>query len=168
MPKRNTGKSREQIIAALQQQLQRLPTLVANLGVNFVKDNFDTESWEGRKWAPRKTGAPRNAGRKLLRDRGTLYRAIRKTVNANRIRVFIAAPADVYGAAHNTGGIMYVRPHKRRVPTGRRSDRAGAYAQVKAQTRKLPKRQFIGQSRFLNQKADALVQQQLWKIIQGL
>lgn len=61
IPKRNIGPSREQQIAAIKQQLERLPTLIANLGVNFVKDNFDTESWEGRKWRPRQTGAPRNA-----------------------------------------------------------------------------------------------------------
>lgn len=125
MPKRKIGPSREQQIAAIKQQIERLPTLIANLGVNFVKDNFDNESWEGRKWAPRKTGAPRNAGRKLLRDRGTLYRAVRQSVNGPRIRVYIAAPADVYGEVHNSGGIFYVKAHKRRVKSGRRSDRDG-------------------------------------------
>ncbi len=69
-----------------------MPKRIGKMAVNHFKNNFETESFEGAKWKTRSPKAPRNEGRKLLRDTGRLYRAIKEEVQGGSIRVFVAAP----------------------------------------------------------------------------
>lgn len=109
MPLEHQGKHPQQIIRDMKQALKRTPLLVGNLAVRHFKQNMDNESWEGNKWPVRNPRAARNEGRKLLRDTGTLYRAITKYVAGEMVKVFVAAPADKYAETHNEGGILKVK-----------------------------------------------------------
>ena len=158
MPKKYTGKSPQQQKAEIESALKTLPTRIANLGVNHFKANFDNQGWEGEKWVKRKD----KDGHPLLEKTRTLYRSIKKEVNANNVRVFVAAPADKYATVHNEGfkGVVSV---KRRGGNGRRSARTEGATFTRNMN--IPQRKFIGKSDKLDKKANQLVEDTINKLL---
>ena len=158
MPKRYLGKTPQQQILETKRTLDK-PMLIriANLGLNHFKENFDTESWEGVKWVPRKD----RLNHPLLQKTRKLYRNIEKEVQANSVRVFIAAPAVKYGEVHNSG-FTGVQKVSRKNKSGRRSQRSSFTRNMK-----IPKRQFIGESKKMDAKANQLVIDTINKILNG-
>lgn len=134
-------------MAEIKTALQALPTRVANLGLKHFKRNFEEAAWEGNKWKQREDRLPHP----LLQKTRTLYRSLKKDVQANRVRVFVAAPADKYGAAHNNGFKGPVRVNRNGNTFIRQAN--------------LPQRKFIGKSIRLDTEATQLITNTLHKIL---
>ena len=150
MPKKYIGKTPQQQLDDIRSALHALPLRIANLGLKHFKKNFDEGGWEGQKWVKRKDNLPHP----LLQQTRKLYRSLAKEVRENRIRVFIAAPANIYGTAHNEGfrGTVAVRSKRGKAFTRRMN---------------LPKRKFIGPSDKLDKAATQLVTDTITKLLQG-
>lgn len=178
MPIKHQGLTPRQFMEETKKVIRQLPLKVANTALNHFARNFQTESWEGRKWPVRSQWAVRNDGRALLRNSGTLFRALTKQVLGNRIRVFIAAPADQYADIHNEGGTITIKPNLKSIkffwamyyaaPSGVEKSRWKAMA-LKMQsgaslTIKMPQRKFIGESAQLNDKIRKKIESELQKL----
>jgi phage gpG-like protein len=135
----------------------RVPLLVGNEAINFTLDNFRRQGFLGstfQPWATRKTGwkKDKRKGRAILTDTSRLKRSIRITkLSADEV----AYGTDVkYAQAHNEGlklGIIQsVKSFTRK-----------SGAEVKAHTRRIdqriPKRQFMGNSPYLNARITRVV-----------
>lgn len=178
MPIKHSGLPPEKWIAEAQKMLRQLPAKVANTAHRHFARNFETESWEGQKWPPRSPWAVRNDGRQLLRDTGTLYRALSKEVSGSRIRIYIAPPADKYADIHNQGGTITIPPNKGSMahfwrmyyaaPSGVEKSRWKAMALAmragKSIKVKIHKRQFIGESKQLEKKIYDLLEKEITKL----
>lgn len=130
----------EETIAKLRQFQAEMPILVGNEMVNYALDNMRAEGYDGEKWPPRKSNAPRNQGRRLLVDTGDGERSIRIVTQTATL---VELSANEYMEAHNTGariqGTFPVRAHTRR--------RRGRSEEVRAHNRQvdftLPQRTFV-------------------------
>ncbi|MES2382617.1 MAG: hypothetical protein V4538_16330 [Bacteroidota bacterium] len=89
-----------------------LPKQIANEGQKFYFKNFDSESWEGKRWAPRiaRRGIKkRDITRKLLVNKAMLRRAVanmKREATFSRIRfeVFVQSKTGFnYAQVHNEG-----------------------------------------------------------------
>ncbi len=107
--------------------------IVAVEAQNFHAKNFRDESFTdvaSVKWPARKPNAPRNRGRSLLVDSGTMRgHALSAQTVGDTVRFVF--PLD-YEQVHNEGG---------------RAGRGGGF--------QMPKRQFVGESEYLNKKIEA-------------
>lgn len=138
----------EQAIAKLKQFKREIPVIVGNEMVNHAQDNILAGSYDGVPMLPRKSSAPRNEGRGLLRDTGDGMRSITFVIQ----RPYVGLVANDYMVAHNEGahitGSASVSSHSRR--------RAGRTHRVRAHTRQmdtvLPQRQFTGDSKVLKKR----------------
>lgn len=161
-----------------QKVLLYAPGMMGNIAVNFFLDRFKDQAWIGnvrQPWAARKVNtkwgpAKRNKGRAILIDKGALRRATRITkVTAGEVHIGNNMP---YARAHNEGMrlglIQKVRGYQRsitkfgtikgkslktrskltygRVDTGKRTAVASHTRKVNM---KLPQRQFMGYSPYL-------------------
>ena len=174
---------------AVSNALQRLPRMIGAQAVVFYKQRFKEQAWTDtatQPWKPRKPGTPRNAGRAILKDTGRLQRSIR-VINVTRTSVTIGTDVP-YAKAHNEGfkGMVTVPAHTRsryekvKVGTGQFSIKTqkertrtekrvvqGSEITVKAHTKRmnLPRRQFIGNSRVLNQQVGRLIKAEINKAL---
>lgn len=154
------------------------PGMLGNDAVNFFLDRFKEQAWLGTSrepWQKRKAftkwgKTPRNKGRAILIDTGRLRRSIKITdIHAMSVTIGTDVP---YAKAHNEGMrlgfIQSVRSHKRKLTkTGivkktflktRTNIKFGRVSTgettVKAHTRridqKIPRRQFMGNSPYLD------------------
>lgn len=148
MPKKYLSKSPQQLQDEIKSALSALPLRIANLGQKHFKKNFDEGGWEGQKWVQRKD----RSNHPLLQKTRKLYRSIAKEARANRIRVFVSAPANVYGPVHNEGfrGTVTVRSRKGNTFQRRMN---------------IPKRKFIGPSAKLDAAANKMVVDTINKIL---
>lgn len=153
----------EEAIAKLRQFQSEMPVLVGNEMVNYALDNMRAEGYDGEKWLPRKSSAPRNEGRRLLLDTGDGERSIRIT---KQTPTLVELSANIYMEAHNTGarisGSQNVRAHTRR--------RRGRSEEVRAHTRQvdftLPKRTFVdSESPILLQRIEDVLETRLKAIL---
>lgn len=135
-------------IKKLQQFKREMSTLVGNEIVNFALDNLDAEiDKNGAKLKPRKSNAPRNSRRRILKDTGDGDRSIQIGKKTARE---VTVVANDYMAAHNEGAHIIatakVKQHTRR--------RNGRNETVKAHTRnvntQLPTREFLGPGKKLD------------------
>ncbi|MBL6448563.1 hypothetical protein JMN32_19790 [Fulvivirga sp. 29W222] len=148
------------VIQRLQALKRDLPILVANEMVNHAIDNIRAGSWDGAKWPVRSDNAPRNKGRGLLIDTGDGLRSISFKIQ----KPFVLLQMEIHMAAHNDGatisGTQNVRSHRRK--------RKGRTEQVSAHTRSvsfnLPKRQFAGESKVLNQNIKKIFEKRFRKV----
>lgn len=163
----------EQGIALLQRQFKsvwlRVPLLVGNEAVNFTLDNFRLQGFLGAtfyKWRPRKVSWQKNKrpGRNLLIDRVRLKRSIRIVELSFD---YVAIGSDVkYARAHNEGvnGLGLIQ-------TVKGFDRKNG-SKVSAHTRRIvmriPKRQFMGDSPYLQQRLRRVVSYAFMKEIPSL
>jgi phage gpG-like protein len=172
MPIKHFGKSPIERINEIKKGLSNLPTQIGNTALNHFKNNFKTESWEGRKWKARNGWAERNEGRALLMDNGFLQRDLVKHVSGRSIRVFVKAPSDKYADIHNTGGTITIPPSSKMIKfcwakyyaagSGVEKTRWKAMALHLQAGRsfqsKIPQRKFIGESQQLNDKIQKKVE----------
>jgi phage gpG-like protein len=158
--KKKIGKSFEEVKSGLVQVIRSIPTVAGTEAVNHFKASFRNQGFTDSgltKWPKRKRDT--DPGRAVLTKTGRTKRAIRKQQQTETTVLVGINRAEVpYAEYHNKGGILSVRGHKRRKKSGRRSDREGNYQQVRPHFRKLPKRQFIGNSQTLDKRiADKIV-----------
>jgi len=166
---KHSGKSIQDQVRDFRAFARDLPQYVGTEAVRFFKDSFNRQGFidEGgvKRWKPRNKKAKRNKGRKILIDSGALKRSIRITdKTAHSVTVGTNLP---YAQIHNEGfsGVQYVKPHKRTATrkmkwknsyTGRNTTIKGAGSRhnVKGFGRRvnMPKRQFIGKSRFFERR----------------
>jgi phage gpG-like protein len=163
----------EQGIAQLQRQFksvwQRVPLLAGNEAVNFTLDNFRLQGFMGatfQSWRPRKVSWQKNKrpGRNLLIDGGRLRRSIRIVSMSFD---YVSIGTDVkYARAHNEGvnGLGVIQ-------TVKGFDRKNG-SKVSAHTRRIvmriPKRQYMGDSPYLQQRIKRVVSYAFMKEIPTL
>jgi phage gpG-like protein len=178
MPINNKGLTPHQLLIEATKMIRHLPTKLANTAFNHFARNFQTESWEGSKWPARSPWAVRNEDRAILRDSGTLFRALSKEVSGSRIRIYIAPPADEYANIHNEGGTITIKPSVGSIkhfwkmyyaaPSGVEKSRwkAMALAMQSGKTFKvkMQKRKFMGESRQLMDKLQKKIESELQRI----
>jgi phage gpG-like protein len=185
----------EQGIAQLQKQFKsvwlRVPILVGNEAVNFTLDNFRLQGFMGatfQSWRPRKVSwkKDKRTGRNLLIDSGRLRRSIRIV---SLTTDYVSIGTDVkYAKAHNEGVnalgvIQTVKGFKRNrtyidevsAPGARKARYETTIIgqmQVKSHTRRIvmriPKRQFMGDSPYLQQRLRRVVSYAFMKEIPSL
>ena len=124
-----------------------LPVKAGTIAVQHFRDNFRQEGFVDSSlqlWKPAKRKSdpknPDNAYKTLLSRRNNLYKSIRKKTAPGVATVYTDVP---YAAAHNEG-----------------TDRAGRNHRVR-----IPKRQFMGQSKQLDDKVRKMIDSEVRKVI---
>lgn len=163
----------DEIKRRLAQKLRELPHLLGEEAVNFSRQSFDVQGWQGaamQPWKLRKAvtkwGRQDDRGRAILIKSGAGRRSIRiLKVQENRVRIAAGGEAAPYMKAHNFGFRGQVAQN---VNAFTRKMKNGKTQQVKAHTRtihqNLPKRQFIGNSPYLKRRLQRLVTLELKSI----
>jgi phage gpG-like protein len=165
---------------ALNRVYKRTPTLVGGTAVGFYKDRFRFQAWQDQTreaWPERKRKDKNRKRRNLLVKTGRLRRSIR-VVSKGRNHVFVGTDVP-YAQAHNEGfkgkvnqnvSGHKVKEHKRRSHTrdGRRvkaqvvqSHRKGSFTRTIDQN--IQKRQFMGESTFLNRRMERVLEHEIMK-----
>lgn len=180
MPINRDSKDYVAIFDRINSAVQALPSRIAVVAINFSKERFVKKDWvdvTAKRWK-----ASRKKKGSTLVASGRLKRSIRKiSVTPSRVVIGTNVP---YAQAHNDGaefsGEETVRRHVRRQHRRRSHVRKGK--RIKAQTvksytvkshsrkysRKLAKRQFIGQSQTLNNQIDNIIRNEINKAIKGV
>lgn len=137
----------------LKKMIDNVPIVAANTAENFFKERIRQGAWidtQRERYPDRKKNGryDKNGGRAILVKSGALLNSIQK-IPSNKLKVVIATDRP-YAKSHNQGiigKVQKVRPHTRR-------NRRGKSYEVKQFTRTmyLPRRQFMGNSDFLNKK----------------
>lgn len=124
-----------------------LPVKAGTIAVQHFRDNFRQEGFVDsslQPWKPSKRKSdpknPDNAYKTLLSRRNNLYRSIKKKAAPGVATVYTDVP---YAAAHNEG-----------------TNRAGRNHRVR-----IPKRQFMGQSKQLETKVRDMIDSEVRKVI---
>ena len=124
-----------------------LPVKAGTIAVQHFRDNFRQEGFVDsslQPWKPAKRKSdpknPDNAYKTLLSRRNNLYKSIQKKVAPGVATVYTDVP---YAAAHNEG-----------------TNRAGRNHRVR-----IPKRQFIGRSKQLEDKVRDMIDREVRKVI---
>lgn len=157
-----------------------LPSVLAKEGTKFWLSNFDKQGFQDeslQKWKPRKKEkSKKDSTRSILVKSGKLRRAVNKSVvekTFNRIVWRIGSEVP-YAAVHNDGGVvnkkerkhtLYFRETSTNIKTGvatrvftkkngRGMMRASSMNKVTigAYSFRMPKREFMGESRTLNKR----------------
>lgn len=145
----------------------------AHFQENFIKGGFVNNGLQ--KWKPAvrttkgKNGAAANY-KTLLSSRNHLFNSIAYIPGPGMVKII--NPVE-YAAAHNEGATFVVKPRKQVIhfnAKGRfnKDNKRAKYAQkvnVGAHSVTIPKRQFIGESRELNDKLVKLTEDEIRKII---
>lgn len=160
--------------------IKKTPTKVGNTSVKFYKDRFVRGGWIGdgglEKWKPRKRrdrNERRRGNRALLVKSGRLKRSIR-VIKKTRDSVTVGTDVE-YARMHNEGFEGRVsqsvsshkrKSHMRRNGRSRRRSRVKE-AKIKESKRtikqKIPRRKFIGNSKFLNKRIEKKLEHDLKK-----
>ena len=134
-----------------------VPTIVAETATAFYQERFKTQEWDKIPWQTLKPSyvAKKTRGKgQILTASGALQRSVRPTVvNAERVVISAGNSLVPYARIHNEGltvtGAFKVRPHLNRNFMGK-----GKQVQIRGHVRnvnfKMPRRQFMGHSIFLN------------------
>lgn len=135
-----------------------IPNIVAETAVEYFQDRFKTQEWDKKPWQPLspKYAAKKSRGKgRILTASGLLQRSIRPSVvRPERVRISAGNNKVPYARAHNEGlrikGAYKVRAHNNNNFMG-----TGERVKIPAHTRhvdyRMPKRQFMGHSKYLNQ-----------------
>jgi phage gpG-like protein len=173
------------------QELKRvmltLPSVVGDLALQFIDARFRAGGWyDGAfiPWDARSPKAKRNKGRALLINTGRLRRSIRiSKLTSSSVTIGTDVP---YARVHNEGfnGVVNVKAHERgqfsksKRGTGKftksgkermqtMTSRTGS-SMVQAHTRnmRMPKRQFMGNSQYLNNLLQRKITTEIYKAFQ--
>jgi hypothetical protein len=153
-------------LAALKKFREQMPALVANDMVNYALDNLNAQhDVDGQPMKPRRANAPRNQGRRILKDTGDGDRSIRISAQTES---YVDITANDYMEAHNVGATIKktvnVRAHRRA-----RTGRSGGPSEVAAHTREmnttLPRRTFFAPSKELDRRIVKTLSTRLNKLL---
>ena len=145
-------------------EMQReLPIKVGNMALNWFKGSFRRQGFTDkgfRRWKKRTPSAPRNKGRAILTDTGTLKNSLR--ITKRTLRQVTISTRVPYADIHNEGGVISgnqsVRAHERKYTKGRLKGRT---VKVKSFNRDvnttIPQRKFMGDSEQLQRRITKLV-----------
>lgn len=135
--------------------LSDLETFAGTTAVNFFKNSFHNQGWTDESftaWQPRKSGAD---GRAILTNTTNLRESLR-VLDSSPLRI-IFGTSEPYAQIHNEGGTIQVRvtPKSRKYfwymyrMTENQMWKGMALTKKEYLTIRMPKRQFIGESREL-------------------
>ena len=148
---------------ALKGILHRSPREIGAIAVKHFKGNFRRQGFDGTKWAARKKEARKSSGRAILIRSARLRNSIR-VVRAD-LRGIVIGTDVPYARIHNEGGTInqpsrseifkrnrYVKGRKKGMFA--RGVSAGRGFTYKQRVIRIPKRQFIGESKELTTLVD--------------
>lgn len=137
--------------------LRESAEIIAATAQEYYRDSFRRKDFDGEPWMPAKTPSRRGS---LLVKSGALANSIRIAEVSPR-RVVISAGGDKVGYAqvHNEGytGLVNVPEHTRRarprslIPSEGKPVKGEVTVRAHTRHASIPKRQFMGQSRQLNE-----------------
>ena len=126
--------------------IKKILVIASNEAVNFFQDNFKRQGFLNRSTKPWKPRKKRDSGRGILIGKGggeKLFDSIARTgLSARKVTIGIKGGPQKYASVHNFG---------------LRSGRGKGF--------KMPKRQFMGESRVLNKKIVRLIKSRIKKIL---
>lgn len=135
--------------------LQQSMTVVANEGVNWVKDRFRNQNWldaAPQPWQPRKKNAKNNIGRALLVGQTRVLSRNNKYENI-KATGFLITNRTPYAGVHNWGGTITRHARSERFIRNRskrgkfkKGISAGRGFTFKGGSTTMPQRQFAGNS----------------------
>jgi len=171
MPLYHTNKIEKQIRSLKNFFDNKAPRVVGTEAKKFFIDSFNKQGWDDGTvdpWEQRKTRSKNTKTRKLLIKTSRL-KASFKYKPIGRGKVFVYTADVPYAKIHNEGGIIdsiqNIREHNRR------TKRSGT-VEVKAHKRhvktKIPKRQFMGNSKSLNLKIEKELERRITKIMNNV
>jgi len=154
-----------------------LPAKVGAIAVDFYKQSFRRQGYIDKaykRWDERKKTDKRRKGRAIMVDTGTLRRSIRVSYKG---RDYVVIGSNMpYAKIHNEGGIIS-HPGTKRTLNFRRDKKgmrfakstatnivAQAKVEGKPYTIKIPQRQFMGASQFLERRIEAIITHDLKKM----
>ncbi len=171
MPLHHSSNIEKQIRSLKNLFNNQAPRIVGIEAKNFFKDNFNKQGFDDlgvEPWKERKTKDKNNK-----RDRAILVKSARlkksiqyKLIGKGRVYVY---SADVpYAKIHNEGGTIQgtfnVRTHTRT----RRGKRTEVKSHKRTVNTKIPKRQFMGNSKTLNLKIEKELKRRINKIMNNV
>lgn len=139
-----------------------VPNVIAETATEYFQERFRAQDWDGVPWQPLnpKYAAKKTQGRgRILTKTATLARSIRPTtVSAKKVTITAGNSRTPYARAHNEGlrinTVANIKPYTNTNFMGK-----GKRVPIPAHTRKIdfrmPKRQYMGRSVFLNQQIKA-------------
>lgn len=153
---------------------RKMPVLVGRMAKTHFQENFRKGGFlnNGLKTWPkskRESGSGTNAAYKtLLSSRNHLFSSIQYIPGDAQVIIENRVP---YAIVHNEGEVQYVKPHKRnRLAAmsiqGRKEIKVGG-GNVRGFARKIPRRQFIGESAELTKKIEYKFDSEVLKIIKS-
>lgn len=165
----------------LQAEINKLPGTAKNLGLQFFITRFRAQGWRDdtfKPWAKRKRTDKRRPGRAILMDRGRLRSSIRARVSGPDVIFGTDVP---YARIHNEGGTikrharseLFVRNRYKRGAKGKMFGGMGAFKKgttpgkgmtFRAHEVRMPKRQFMGESKHLNNVITRKIQTTITKV----
>lgn len=173
-------KSLEDLINDLKQtadkfeQFQKqLPRLVGTTAVNHSRDNFKKQGYEGNKWKRRKEGSPRNTGRAILVDTGTLKDSIRYwIVSEAAVLVGVDQSKVPYAQIHNEGGTIKITSKMRKFFWVMHNKTGEQFWKGLALTKKthitIPKRQYLGVTKELDNQIKTAIEYYVKQILKTI
>lgn len=160
--------------------LTLLPAIIADEIIDWVLDNYDSESWEGQRWPERKDGDTSRA--LLIGHRGGRGRRSIRVTSRTAKKVTIGTDLE-YMIAHNDGAEISrdITPRMRKffwaMHFKHEVDRNGELKVSEDQVRwkwmalkkgritfRMPKRQFMGPSEELDQRLKEAIEYELNQI----
>tara|TARA_R110002020_G_scaffold376644_3_gene587729 strand:+ start:1256 stop:1762 length:507 start_codon:yes stop_codon:yes gene_type:complete len=142
-----------------------LPNVIANEAKEFFIGNFDSQSWDGKRWKEPGPGRER-PGLPILEQSGDLRGNI-EVIQANKKAVKVGTEGLPYAAIHNYGGRIRITPRSRRYFWAKHKETGLAFWRNMAMAKgpiKMPQRRFIGNS----PKLDKIILQNIYKELSKL
>lgn len=149
----------------LKQFFKRLPRLAGGYYLDHFRSSFKRQGWQNKtfkSWKPR--AHPLRKKRALLVKSGRLSRSLFMRHSGMRVVISTAVP---YARVHNEGGrvqaSVQVRRHKRRYKRGRKTTMVSVKAHKRRVDFTMPQRQFMGNSRAVDDQIGKAIEEQLDK-----
>lgn len=135
-----------------------VPNIVAESAIEYFQDTFKKQAWDGVPWQPLSTkyNAKKTRGKgRILRSSGALQSTIHSSiVKPGRVQISAGNAKVPYARIHNEG-LRVKGSYKVRSFVNSNFMGKGKRVQIKQHTRsmnyKMPRRQFMGHSKYLNQ-----------------
>jgi phage gpG-like protein len=155
-------------LQALEEIIRHLPDTIGAMAVRDARRNFRRQGFDGSKWKARK-GSVRNGGRAILIDRGVLRDSIRYWHKGNeRIEVGVDQTKVPYAKIHNEGGRIKVTDKMRAYFWAMHRRSRDPFFKALALTKKsdldIPKRQFLGMTKALDEEIEQEIEAQVFNV----
>ena len=167
-------------IARITETVRTLSPKIGNEAVNFFKDNFRKQGWQGatfQPWPKRKHETKKSKGRPILIQSGAMERGI-QVKEATEESTTVGTDGNIpYSRIHNEGGqiVQAARSEtfvRNRLKKGARKGRfasgvtTGQGFTFKERIINIPQRQYMGDSPVLRDRIEKIAIEELKKAIQ--